>query len=361
MQAGAEKVESASRRIMQAARYRVARRGNIGRKAYTRCVLSLQVMSGELLKERRRFSEERLSLFRKHVAKIQELSAQPELSIYVTGSYGRLEAHAGSDLDLFFVSGSAHPIERTTKILIDAALIRAAEELGFPPFSNDAQYLEIHDLGEMLCKLGGAEDDFKNFFTARMLLLLESRPVFGDIAYRAILRKIIGAYFRDFHDHTGDFRPLFLVNDVLRFWKTLCLNYENRRNLSQDRANKNKHHLRNLKLKFSRQLICFSTIIPLFASRTNSPSKVLTLAEVPPLQRLANLVKTEEQVGFYNHLVELYESFLEVTSRPDILAWIGNKKNRRTVFPLADEFGATMFSLLAATLKSTDDMRFLII
>jgi len=126
-------------------------------------------MSGELLKERRRFSEERLSLFRKRVAKIQELSSQPELSIYVTGSYGRLEAHAGSDLDLFFVSGSAHPIERTAKILIDAALIRAAGELGFPPFSNDAQYLEIHDLGEMLCKLGGAEDDFKNFFTARML------------------------------------------------------------------------------------------------------------------------------------------------------------------------------------------------
>jgi hypothetical protein len=193
-------------------------------------------MSGELLKERRRFSEERLSSFRTHVATIPELSAQPELSIYVTGSYGRLEAHSGSDLDLFFVSSGDHPIERTTKILIDAALIRVAEELGFPPFSNDAQYLEIHALKDMLEKLGCAEDDFRNFFTARMLLLLESRPVFGDAAYRAIMQEIIGAYFRDFHDHTGDFRPLFLVNDVLRFWKTLCLNYESRRNLPQDRA-----------------------------------------------------------------------------------------------------------------------------
>jgi hypothetical protein len=321
----------------------------------------LSGMSGDLLEKRRRFSEQRLLLLRKRVAKIQELSGQPGLSIYVTGSYGRLEAHSKSDLDLFFVSSGDHPIDRTTKILIDAELIRVVKELGFPPFSNDAQYLEIHDLREMLAKLGGAEDDFKNFFTARMLLLLESRPVFGDDVYKDILRKIIDAYFRDFHDHTGDFRPLFLVNDVLRFWKTLCLNYENRRNLPQDRANKNKHHLKNLKLKFSRQLICFSTIIPLFASRTNSPAKVLTLAEVPPLQRLANLAKTREQEEFYNHLVEFYEAFLSVTARPDIIAWIGNKRNRKTIFPRADEFGATMFSLLTATLKATDDLRFLII
>jgi hypothetical protein len=331
------------------------------KKDYTSWVLSLHGMSGELLEERRRFSEARLRLLRKGVAKIPELSSQPGLSIYVTGSYGRLEAHSKSDLDLFFVSSGDHPIARTTKTLIDAALIRLAKDLDFPPFSNDAQYLEIHDLKEMLQQLGGPEDDFKNFFTARMLLLLESRPVFGDIAYRAILRRIIDAYFRDFHDHTGDFRPLFLVNDVLRYWKTLCLNYENRRNLPQDRANKNKHHLKNLKLKFSRQLICFSTVIPLFASRTNSPGRVLSLAEVPPLQRLANLAKTEEQQGYYNHLVELYESFLKVTSRRDVLVWIGNKRNRRTVFPQADEFGATMFSLLTATLKASEDMRYLII
>jgi len=318
-------------------------------------------MAGELLQERRRFSEEKLARFRRRVSEIRELSSQSELSIYVTGSYGRLEAHPGSDLDLFFVSGGDRAIDRTAKILVDAELIRAAKDLNFPPFSNDAQYLEIHGLREMLEKLGGAEDDFKNFFTARMLLLLESRPVFGDTAYAAILRQIVDAYFRDFHDHTGDFRPLFLVNDVLRFWKTLCLNYENKRNRLQDRANKNKHHLKNLKLKFSRLLICFSTIIPLFASRTNSPDEILTLAGLPPLQRLANIVQTEEHERLYNHLAELYAGFLELTARPDILDWIGERQNRRSAFPQADEFGNTMFSLLRTTMKSADDLRFLII
>jgi predicted nucleotidyltransferase len=315
----------------------------------------------ELLQRRRAFCEERLAALTERVSKIKELASEPALSIYVTGSYGRLEARAESDLDLFFVSKATAPIDRITKTLLDAELIHITQRLEFPPFSNDAQYLEIHLLNEMLDKLGGPEDDFKNFFTARMLLLLESRPIFGEANYKLILEQIIDSYFRDFHDHTGDFKPLFLVNDVLRFWKTMCLNYENKRNRDQDRANKNKHHLKNLKLKFSRLLICFSTIIPLFASRTSSREEVLRLTEISPLQRLANVVKTDEQKQLYNQLVELYEFFLEVTSKPDIIDWLGVRENRRSSFPRADEFGNTMFKLLRASLKSADDIRFLII
>jgi Nucleotidyltransferase domain len=313
----------------------------------------------DLLRDRREFSSRRLTDLRTRIAQITELSKQPDLSIYVTGSYGRLEAHKGSDLDLFFVSSTQ--VERTAKIVIDAQIIKIAQDMHFPPFSNDAQYLEIHSLQEMLDKLGGAEDDFKNFFTARMLLLLESRPVYGDAAYENILNQIIDAYFRDYHDHTGDFRPLFLVNDILRFWKTLCLNYENRRNRTEDRAHKNKHHLRNLKLKFSRLLICFSTIIPLFASRHSSPADILALTALPPLERMTKLVLNDKQEQIYNELKTLYGSFLECTSRADILDWIGVKANRRAEFTKADEFGALLFSLLNTSLKSSADLRFLII
>ncbi len=318
-------------------------------------------MASDLLHERKSFSADRLRELGVHIAAIKELSDVPNLSIYVTGSYGRLEAHARSDLDLFFVSDSDRQVDRTAKILIDAELIRIAREMSFPPFSNDAQYLEIHSLKEMLDKLGGAEDDFKNFFTARMLLLLESRPVYGETAYKRILTQIIDAYFRDYHDHTGDFRPLFLVNDILRFWKTLCLNYENRRNRPEDRAQKNRHHLRNLKLKFSRLLICFSTIIPLFASRNSSPADILTLTESPPLDRIFDLVHNDEQKGIYNDLRRLYESFLEMTSKPDILDWIGVRENRRIAFAKADEFGAALFSFLNSCLPVPGDVRFLII
>jgi predicted nucleotidyltransferase len=176
-------------------------------------------VASDLLKERRDFSAGRLQELQRRISTVRELAEHTNLSIYVTGSYGRLEAHSGSDLDLFFISDGDTAVDRTTKILIDAELIRMASGMGFPPFSNDAQYLEKHSLNEMLDKLGGAEDDFKNFFTARMLLLLESRPVYGEAAYKRILTEIIGAYFRDYHDHTGDFRPLFLVNESSAFGK----------------------------------------------------------------------------------------------------------------------------------------------
>jgi predicted nucleotidyltransferase len=318
-------------------------------------------MTTDLLQERRAYSEERLRQLQERIGTIEELSEQPNLSIYVTGSFGRLEAHSQSDLDLFFVSDGERAVDRVAKTLIDGELIRIARQMGFPPFSNDAQYLEIHSLKEMLDKLGGAEDDFKNFFTARMLLLLESRPVYGQQPYKRILTQIIDAYFRDYHDHTGDFRPLFLVNDILRFWKTLCLNFENRRNRTEDRAQKNKHHLRNLKLKFSRLLICFSTIIPLFAARNSSPEDILLLTEFPPLQRIANFANSEEQKRIYNNLRQLYCSFLEMTSRADISDWIGVKENRRASFAKADEFGAALFSFLMSCLRSPVDVRFLIL
>src|ERR1700674_3839094 len=295
-------------------------------------------MSDGLLSARRKFAEGQLQTLRERTAKISDLSSQQNLSIYVTGSYGRLEAHRSSDLDLFFVFDGERPIEKTAKILIDAELIKIARDMGVPPFSNDAKYLEIHSLQEMLDKLGGAEDDFKNFFTARMLLLLESRPIYGDAAYKRILTQIIDAYFRDYHDHTGDFRPLFLLNDILRFWKTLCLNYENRRNRPDERAEKNKHHLKNLKLKFSRLLICFSTIIP-------------------PLERIGNLSQTDEQKRLYNQILVLYEVFLEITARPDVQEWIGDRGNRKAAFAKADEFGSVLFSFLKASMTSPDDIR----
>jgi len=318
-------------------------------------------MATGLLLERRDYCAKRLEKLRDSVSGVRDLAGDSGLSIYVTGSYGRLEAHQQSDLDLFLMCTGHSPLPRTTKLLVQAELIRIASNSGFPAFSNDAQYLEIHSLPEMLEKLGGPDDDSENFFTARMLLLLESRPIFGESTYRDAVQRIIEAYFRDFHDHTGDFRPLFLVNDILRFWKTLCLNYENRRNRTRDRENKSKHHLKNLKLKFSRLLICFSTVIPLVASRASSREDVFALTGMAPLERLKSIAKTTDQQRLYAKLEELYGYFLGVTARADILEWIDIRENRRIAFPKGDEFGSTMFSFLISSLKSSDDIRYLII
>ncbi len=174
---------------------------------------------------------------------------------------------------------------------------------------------------------------------------------------------IVNAYFRDYHDHVRDFRPVFLVNDILRFWKTLCLNYERKRNIQAETIEKkHKNHVRNVKLKFSRLLTCFSTVIPLVTMRQASPEEVIALTKDPPLERLHRCATTSAKaLESYRELVSLYSAFLNTVERSDVVDWIGVEANRRAAFGNADEFAKVMFALLEELVQNLDTFRYLII
>src|SRR5690348_7943138 len=180
----------------------------------------------------REYSLRRLRELSEKMDPLQPLLEGHPLCIYATGSYGRLEAWSGSDIDLFFLYDGADESERfpwTTFVRLSARLIEATHEMGFPPFSGDGRYLEVQYVREMERVLGSPRDDSLNAFTARMLLLLESQPLRSEEVYARLLERIIGFYYRDFADHAETFLPTFLINDILRFWRTLTLNYEHHR------------------------------------------------------------------------------------------------------------------------------------
>jgi predicted nucleotidyltransferase len=216
------------------------------------------------------------------------------LTIYVAGSYARGEASAHSDIDLFFICNDQTDKvdERRLKgIRVLSAVIREIEDgMEFPPPSNDGQFLNIIPLSEILLHLGGAEDDYKNHFTARMLLLLESQPVYGTKDYFAVIEALIESYLRDYEDHADDFRVTFLVNDILRFWKTLCLNYEHRRN-QQKPAHRIRQKVKNFKLKYSRLLTCFATIALLSSYNTMGKSDLIAICKLRPVPEVAGQIE----------------------------------------------------------------------
>jgi hypothetical protein len=268
-------------------------------------------MANQYLEEGRRFSEERIARIKEEIEKIGELKDKAEIVIYATGSYGRLEATRRSDLDLFIIhrdtDQSSVPLPQSAQAIIRAEIVQIGRRVRLPDFSGDGEYLAVHSLKAILTQLGGRHDDSLNHFTARLLLLLESRPLFNEAAYETVLSEIIEAYFRDFHDHEEDFKPIFLVNDILRFWKTLCLNYENRRNIpTGDPAKKSKVYLKNLKLKFSLLLTCFSTVIPLSAAPNTTPEEIKALVSLPPLKRL------ELQVGGDQNKEKVYKDIVDI-------------------------------------------------
>jgi len=209
-------------------------------------------------------SREKIKALQEALENATEISKLRDLTIFVSGSYARLEASKYSDIDLFFIQhGVIDKIDspNISSLRMFSEVISISDNLGFPKFSNDGEFLKILESKEILKELGGRKDDYNNHFTARLLMILESRCLFNESAYDQILKDVLGAYFKDYPDHPRDFQPTFLVNDILRFWKTLCLNYENKRNQpDDDRTRQIKQKIKNFKLKFSRMLTCFGSI-----------------------------------------------------------------------------------------------------
>jgi predicted nucleotidyltransferase len=298
--------------------------------------------------------------------KAAEALAKGKACVFATGSFGRGEAGPYSDLDLFIVGKKAGKpgrddnegsrLNRLDEICIKADLIEATRKLGIPDFSGDGRYLTHFSVREFTKTLGTQEDDVTNTFTARLLLLLESRPLLESRVYREITREVIAAYWRDYEDHKADFMPAFLANDILRLWRTFCVNYEARteRIPKQEKA---KGKLKNYKLKHSRLLTCYSALLYLLAiygsRHTVSPADAMAMIELTPTERLEWLLSRRDLArarGTISKLLGQYECFLETTNADErkLVGRFMNKRTSQSYMSAAYRFGDLVFEALAS-------------
>lgn len=321
----------------------------------------------EILNRRRDFSKGRLRGLGSSLEKAGNVKKFDDLSIYVAGSFGRLEGSENSDIDMFFVSKkprSEYAEFHIPEIQALSEVIAIGYRLDFPKFSNDGEFLRFLFVDEMLKNLGSRADDVTNHFTARMLLLLESRPIFGTEAYNAILNSTIDSYFRDYPHHPRDFRPTFLINDILRFWKTLCLNYEHRRNQSDERL-KVKQKVKNFKLKYSRLMTCFATVSNLCTYRdTISPKEVTDICLRTPVERLLDVAaRCDDYSPYVAKILDSYAWFLEMTgmTTEDLEKVFSDKQSKQQAFTNAESFGNDMYELICRIDKDNANLRYLVI
>jgi hypothetical protein len=229
---------------------------------------------------------------------------------------------------VFFLYDDADETQRlplTSFIRFASLLIEETEEMGFPPFSGDGRYLEVQYVGQMEDVLGSPRDDSLNAFTARMLLLLESQPVYNEPTYGRLMKRIVGFYYRDFSDHSEEFLPTVLLNDILRFWRTLTLNYEHHRlklaHLVGEELERKKADsaLKNYKLKVSRLATCYSMVASLSAEPVPvKPETVLELCRITPAERFDRLRAHGNAADrLVDELREVYAAFLANVQRPE--------------------------------------------
>ncbi len=311
---------------------------------------------GDLLDRRRKETTAQIGKLRTELAEAEKLCSD-KACVYATGSYGRREASRHSDLDLFIV-GKGSPdnpaVRGLDEILIKADLIDATRKLGIRDFSGEGEYLRHYTVKELVDSLGTPEDDIENTFTARLLLLLESFPLIGESAYHEITDEVIAAYWKDYEGHKNDFTPAFLANDVMRMWRTFCVNYEarTRREPEKEMA---KRRLKNYKLKHSRLLTCYSALmflLTVFAkNKTVGPTDTKKMISLTPTERLEWMLSLPELAEAHPSLKKLiagYEEFLANTDAPedDLVSRFMDKAKRQEYFESARQFGNSVFEVL---------------
>jgi hypothetical protein len=307
------------------------------------------VLLGNILDVRRDGSAKRLHEFQSKLDRAKEIAGE-KACVYITGSFGRAEASTHSDLDVFIVGD----LSNLDQICLKAELIQAVRDLNFPEFSKDGKYLEHRTVDELVKTTGMPDDDANNTFTARLLLLLESKPLLGDSAYVAAIDEVIAKYWGDYEKHKSEFVPAFLGNDIIRLWRTFCVNYEAGTS-RQPPKERDKRRLKNYKLKYSRLLTCYSGLVFLLTTynkfQTVRPEDVREMVKRTPTQRLEQLLQDPNLSGAQPVVTQLlvqYEQFLQNTDADEVtmLERIADPTTRFEYFEQARGFGDTMFDLI---------------
>ncbi|EDM77339.1 hypothetical protein PPSIR1_26518 [Plesiocystis pacifica SIR-1] len=260
--------------------------------------------------------------------------------IYATGSCGREEMGAGSDLDAYIVRIDGQGVANSAAL--ERAVQRANAAAELPPLDGEGKYLEMVEAKELLELLGNPADDYKGVLTKRMLLLLESRVLAGEAAHTAAIERVVGAYWQNADIIRESYLPFVLVNDIIRYWRIVLLNHEwklrkRKDDLADDSsldADERRARLmaerryRSYKLRFPRCLTCFSALTHLLALTATDPAHVsladaLAMIRMTPVERIRGLPEQDLPEGMRPRVRELsealldaYREHLEHTDRP---------------------------------------------
>jgi hypothetical protein len=252
------------------------------------------------LRENWKFSTD----FLKYLSKlcIGQLSDNVD-TIAIAGSFGRLEGSQQSDADyIIVVKDSSH---QTVAQDIEV-LQKAIKDYGVSPPNKSGVFCEPRTRSELIDPIGKPEEKVDEL-GKRMLLLLESRPIFNADSFDGLIQELFAKY-SEYVTGDPDKEFTFLLNDLIRYFRFICVNYQ----FNFWRQNE-QWALRNLKLRHSR-IVMYSGLLFLLgeASKHNGSNKVSTVTDhlsYTPMERLAWVYDQNHDRSFFR-LLGLYNLFV---------------------------------------------------
>jgi hypothetical protein len=220
-----------------------------------------------------------------------------DVDLILLGSIARQEATAESDCDYFILQNGCTP-DISRKILSIAHKVRT--DLGFAPPGRQAVFGDIVIAANLYERIG-LESDTNQNLTHRMLLLTESTSVFSTSTYDNVIDKILGRYCADYQpplrkEKSSAKVPRYLVNDLVRFWRTMAVDFGAKRWRSTEG---NDSYLRLIKLRTTRKILfagpfCSLLLVPERIKLAEElPAYLRACLKKPPLAQLASIASDQ--------------------------------------------------------------------
>lgn len=246
----------------------------------------------------RRYSDEKILELRKSLSDVV-----PNSAIAVTfGSYARREASTESDIDYILItedqSNDLSTPNNEMKDIEDAV----TKIVPIEPSVGGAFAKQI-SRSEILKNFGG-EHDTNHSLTRRLLLLLEGEWLTNHDGFRAFRRELLVRYVKATpKDHQ---LALFLLNDIIRYWRTMTVDY-----MYKTTEDQKPWAIRNIKLIFSRKLMYASGLFSVAMTVDHSEEAKIDILErlfdLPVIDRMNDICGSARMERALSH----YDIFLD--------------------------------------------------
>lgn len=280
---------------------------------------------------------------------LAEFQHDDDVAIVLMGSWGRSEVTSGSDDDfMLLIDGDARPDIQPSKAEIETILDHAPGDQGIfgEPVSSRRMVEKI-----------GLEEDSNSNLSRRMLFLLESVYATCPDIYAAVREQLLHRYV---DESVKNYRPpRFLLNDIIRYWRTMCVDFAGKEHEGPD-----KWGLRNVKLRTARKMLFAGGLLPVFEcarlTTDEMPGYLCDQLQMPPVDRIAGAFLRHRATDPGGRALGAYDDFLGLLNDPicreQLQAVTREQAKTSAVFAEAARLGKELEHGLLALLFETETL-----
>jgi predicted nucleotidyltransferase len=290
------------------------------------------------------------------------------VDVVILGSYARQEASGESDFDYLVIPYGLTSVGTTRQLI--ASVERFIGDVLEPKDGSSRKpgatglFGTITGASDMNERIG-LENDTNLSHSRRVLLIEESVSIYDPALHDRLLRSIFDRYLADYPGGTKPRPPRFLLNDIIRYWYTLAVDYQAKR----WERNDTDWGLRYLKLLTSRRLSYASALVPLLLCGEVSTDYLITQFKMPALARLGQLAmhpQFEEHSDLARAMIcaELFADFLADGNRREVVRAVTDLANVNDTFnemrANADELAKALQRIFFGTLLGERSQGYLV-